>query len=238
MRNRSSIQQLVKSLRHYIQSLNRSELTGKRLGPAVTVYFPPLADSPRAADGFLNSSLTIWLKTVPSIQERISKERTPPKTNYVTSLEQAFIGGSFLFVQFQDVFQDDYRLFLHVQAFTSRIFPQNPEPHLSWTISCLSFIGLWLIRGNVGSCSPWASVPLKRLWFAAHRSTFHLPSDLSLQFSKVFVLLPGEVARVDPREIILLVKEPLQRKWTPRAAGLESKIFSNPWARISSPLVD
>ena len=54
-----SIQQLVKSLRHYIQSLNRSELTGKRLGPAVTVYFPPLADSPRAADGFLNSSLTI-----------------------------------------------------------------------------------------------------------------------------------------------------------------------------------
>ena len=38
-------------------------------------------------------------------------ERTPPKTNYVTSLEQAFIGGSFLFVQFQDVFQDDYRLF-------------------------------------------------------------------------------------------------------------------------------
>ena len=69
-------------------------------------------------------------------------ERTPPKTNYVTSLEQAFIGGSFLFVQFQDVFQDDYRLFLHVQAFTSRIFPQNPEPHLSWTISCLSFIGL------------------------------------------------------------------------------------------------
>ena len=128
-----------------------------------------------AADGFLNSSLTIWLKTVPSIQERISKERTPPKTNYVTSLEQAFIGGSFLFVQFQDVFQDDYRLFLHVQAFTSRIFPQNPEPHLSWTISCLSFIGLWLIRGNVGSCSPWASVPLKRLWFAAHRSTFHLP---------------------------------------------------------------
>ena len=100
-----------------------------------------------------------------------------------------------------------------------------------WTSSEVHLI-LWLIRGNVGSCSPWASVPLKRLWFAAHRSTFHLPSDLSLQFSKVFVLLPGEVARVDPREIILLVKEPLQRKWTPRVTASECNLQVNEGSRI------